>query len=74
MAYIVMIESDGAPLTMINWTINQSFEAEFSSLGEAEMYIRSLERWSMEDAHDELWASHGPYFRVFCEETGEFIF
>jgi len=71
--YIVMIESDGAPLTMTNWTINQSFEAEFDTLSEAEMYVRSLERWSEEDSHDELWVSHGPVFRIYSEEFGEFI-
>lgn len=73
MSYIVMIESDAAPMTMTSWTVNQSFESEFSTLSEAESYVRSLERWSEADAHDELWASHGPVFRIYCEELGEFI-
>lgn len=73
MTYIVMIESNSAPLTMSNWTINQSFEAEFNTLSEAEMYVHSLERWSMEDSHDELWLSHGPVFRIYSEELGEFV-
>lgn len=71
--YIVLIESDAAPMTATNWTINQSYEAEFASLSEAESYVRSLERWSAVDAHDELWASHGPQFRIFCEEEGEYV-
>lgn len=71
--YIVMIESDAAPLTMISWTIDQSFEAEFDTFDEAEMYVRSLERWSMVDSQDKLWASHGPVFRIYCEEANEFI-
>jgi hypothetical protein len=71
--YIVLVESDAAPMTMVNWTVGQSYEAEFDTLGEAEAYVRSLERWSAMDAHDELWASHGPQFRIFCEESGEYI-
>jgi len=70
--YTVLIESDVAPMTMPNWTIDQSFEAEFDTLGEAESYVRSLERWSAADAHDELWAWHGPQFRIFSEEAGDF--
>lgn len=72
MSYIVMIESDAAPMTMTYWTVNQSFESEFETLDEAESYVRSLERWSEEDAYDELWASHGPAFRIYCEEH-EFV-
>lgn len=71
--YIVLIESDSAPMTMSKWTVDQSFEAEFNTLGEAEAYVRSLERWSAADAHDELWAWHGPQFRIFSEEEGEYV-
>lgn len=73
MAYIVIIESDASPMTLTKWTIDQSFEAEFDTLDEAEIYVRSLERWSSEDSHDELWAYHGPMFRIYCEEAGDFI-
>ena len=71
--YIVLIESDAAPMTLSSWTIDQSFESEFETLDEAEAYVRSLERWSAADAHDELWAYHGPQFRIFSEEAGEHI-
>lgn len=71
--YIVLIESDAAPMTLPNWTVNQSFEGEFETLGEAEAYVRSLERWSAVDSHDELWASHGPQFRIFSEDAGEYL-
>jgi len=71
--YIVLIESDAAPMSMSDWTVNQSFEAEFATLSEAESYVRSLERWSAADSNDELWASHGPRFVIFCEENGEYV-
>jgi hypothetical protein len=66
--YVVIIDSatDG-------WTVNQSFEAEFSTLGEAESYVRTLERWSATDSQKQLWISHGPQFRIFCEESGEYV-
>ena len=34
--YIVLIESDAAPMTLSSWTIDQSFESEFETLDEAE--------------------------------------
>lgn len=71
--YIVLIESDAAPMTMNSWTVNQSFEAEFETLGEAEAYVRSLERWSEVDSEDPLWHQHGPMFTIFSEEAGEHI-
>lgn len=71
--FIVMIESDAAPMTMSTWTVNQSYECEFTTLDEAEAYVRSLERWSEADAHDELWAFHGPQFKIFCEEEGDYV-
>lgn len=73
MAYIVMIDADIFPLTKTAWTVDQSFEAEFHSLEEAEMYVRSLERWSENDADDELWAAHRPVFKIYCEELNEFV-
>jgi hypothetical protein len=71
--YIVLIESYVAPMTMSNWTVNQSFEAEFETLGEAEAYVRSLERWSEVDSEDPMWHQHGPMFTIFSEEAGEHI-
>lgn len=66
--YVVIIDSatDG-------WTVDQSYEAEFETLEEADAYVRSLERWSAADAQKELWTSHGPQFRIFCEESGEYV-
>lgn len=71
--YIVLVESDTNPVNADRWTIDQSYEAEFALLEEAEMYVRTLERWSAADAHDDLWASHGPRFAIFCEESGELL-
>lgn len=66
--YVVIIDS-----VTEGWTINQSYEAEFENLGDAESYVRSLERWSAADMADPIWASHGPQFRIFCEELGEYL-
>jgi hypothetical protein len=73
MAYIVIIEDNGNPATMSEWTINQSFEAEFDSLMDADMYVRSLERWSYADSHDSNWIKNAPMFRIYCEDAGEFL-
>jgi hypothetical protein len=73
MAYIVVIETFGSPKNMSDWTVNQSFESEFDSLDEADMYVRSLERWSAADSHDPNWAENAPMFRIYCEEEGEFV-
>lgn len=66
--YVVIIDSvtDG-------WTVDQSYEAEFETLEEADAYVRSLERWSAADGQNELWTSHGPQFRIFCEELGDYV-
>lgn len=66
--HIVMIDSatDG-------WTVDQSYEAEFDTLGDAEAYVRSLERWSAADSQKELWTTNGPQFKIFCEELGEYV-
>lgn len=66
--YVVIIDS-----TTEGWTVNQSYEAEFATLGDAEAYVRSLERWSAEDATDPTWTVDGPRFRIFCEELGEYV-
>lgn len=71
--YIVLVFIDGAPLHISEWSIDQSYEAEFASLDEASMYVRSLERWSAADSHDPLWETHKPYFKVYCEELGEYV-
>lgn len=66
--YVVIIDSvtDG-------WTVDQSYEAEFETLEEADAYVRSLERWSAADSQNELWTSHGPQFIIFCEELGDYV-
>jgi len=66
--YVVIIDSvtDG-------WTVDQSFEAEFSTLGEAEAYVRTLERWSATDSQNKLWTTNGLQFKIFCEELGEYV-
>jgi len=68
-----MVELNGVPASKPEWTVNYSYEASFDSLDEAQMYLRSLVRWSAVDSYDKKYATDKPSFSIYSEELGEYV-